>query len=97
MNIKEKLENWLMNVAIGKAVSRGAVLLAGLIMGPVVQGFANQAGIDLHVDQTKLTGGLMLGANWLFEWFKAKRAANPASPTVQTDPKKVLPNNAPPA
>lgn len=89
MNLKQKAENWLLNVLLGKIVSRGAALLAGLIMGPVVQGYAAQAGIDLHVDTVKLTGGLMIGANIAFEWFKAKRMANPLSPAVQTDPAKI--------
>lgn len=95
MNLKEKAENWLMNVLLGKLVARGAVLLTGLIMGPVVQGFAAQSGIDLHVDTVKLTGGLMLAANAGFEWFKARRMANPASPAVQTNPALLPPNPVP--
>ena len=86
-----KIESWLLNVAIGKAVSRGAVLIAAYLSGPIVQGIAAQAGITLAVDQKELAGGLMLGANWLFEWFKARRAKNPASPAVQTNPALVAP------
>lgn len=86
--MKDRIESWLLNVMLGKMVARGAALLVGLIMGPIVQGYANRAGVDLHIDTVKLTGGLMLGANWLFEWFKARRMANPASPAIQTDPAK---------
>lgn len=90
MNLKHRAENWLLNVLLGKIVSRGGVLLAGLIMGPAVQGVAAKAGIDLHVDPVKLTGGLMIVANAAFEWFKARRMANPTSPAVQTDPAKII-------
>lgn len=95
MNLKMKAENWLLNVLLGKLVARGAVLLAGFIMGPVVQGLAAQAGVDLHVDTMKLTGGLMIAANAGFEWFKARRMADPSSPAVQTNTALLPPNPIP--
>ena len=85
----ERIENWLLNVALGKAVARVAVVIAAYVAGPVVQGLANKAGIGVSVDPKQLELGLQAGAHIAFEWFKARRAANPNSPAVQTDKSKL--------
>lgn len=96
MNLKEKAENWLMNVFAGKILARAAVSIAGAIVGaaaaPVIAGHP-LPGIVL--DQVQISEFLVaVGAgagHAIFEWFKAKRMANPLSPTVQTDPAKAQP------
>lgn len=90
------VENWLMNVALGKLVARIAIIAASYVAGPVIQGFAGKVGIGLSVDPVKLQAELLTLAMAAFEWFKARRAANPASVTVQTDPAKVAPAPATP-
>lgn len=82
------IENWLMNVALGKAVARVAIVIAAYISGPVVQGLAAKAGISVAVDPVKLQAELLSLCLIAFELFKARRAANPNSPTVQTDSSK---------
>jgi len=84
----EQLENWLLNVALGKFVAQGAVLIAAYVAGPVVQGIAAKAGVTLAIDPTKLQAELMLLATGLLKWFEARRAANPESPAIQTDASK---------
>ena len=86
-----KLENWALNVFAGKMIARAAVLIAGYVAGPVVQGIAGKAGVSLSVDSGELSGAMMIGFNWLFEWFKKRRMASPASPATQTDPKLITP------
>lgn len=83
-----KIEDFLLNKFAGKLLARGAVIASGWLAGLAL----SQAGV--HLDQAELQGAMILAANSLFEWFKAKRMANPASPAVQTDASK-LP--APPA
>lgn len=83
------IENWLLNVFAGKLVARAAVLIAAYIAGPVVQGLAAKAGLSIAADPAKVQAGLMVAFNAAFEWFKARRMANPASPAVQTDPAKI--------
>ena len=80
-----KIEDFLMNRFAGKLISRGVVLLVSFI---VTQAARQHVTLD-PVELTTLLSGLALSA---FEWFKAKRAANPASVTVQTDMSKTVPN-----
>ncbi len=84
----DKIEGWLLNVFLGKLVARAAILIAAYVAGPIVQGLATKAGISVAVDPAKLQVELMLLANAAFEWFKARRMANPNSPAVQTDASK---------
>lgn len=76
-----KLEDFLLNKFAGKLIARGVVLLAGLVVGKA-------ASVGVHMDPTEVAGAFGLGATWLFEWFKARRMANPNSPAVQTDKSK---------
>jgi len=69
-----------------------AALVKGLALaGPIL----DAAGVHVSsgpINQVALgsaIGGVLVAAAHAgFEWFKAKRAANPASPTVQTDASK---------
>ena len=85
----DKIEGWLLNVFLGKIVARTAVLAAAYVAGPVVQGLAAKAGVQVAVDPVKLQVELMILANAAFEWFKKRRMANPVSPATQTDPSKL--------
>lgn len=90
-----KLEDWLLNIFVGKVVARTAVMLAGYVAGPVVQSLAGKAGVSVSVDPLKLQAAMMIALQIGFEYFKARRMANPNSPAVQTDSSKVgvpLPN-----
>jgi hypothetical protein len=84
-----KIENWLLNVALGKFVARAVLVIVAYVGGPVFQGLAQKVGLEIQIDPVKLQAQLMTGLLALFEWFKARRAANPNSVTVQTDPKLV--------
>ncbi len=84
----DKIEGWLLNVFLGKLVARAAVIIAAYVAGPIVQGLATKAGVTVSVDPLKLQVEMMLLANAAFEWFKARRMANPNSPAVQTDARK---------
>jgi hypothetical protein len=98
----DKIESFFMNQFAGKVIARGAVTLAGVIaaylgspaaQAGIAKGLGLLATVGLHVqidpvNQTVLAGAFIAGAQWVFEWFKARRAANPASPTVQTDASK---------
>lgn len=90
-----KIEDFLMNRFAGKAIARIAIVVAGYIAGPLASLVLAKTGVAIHVDptevQTSVTSALMLG----FEWFKAKRAANPNSVTVQTDASKAAPAQQP--
>lgn len=81
-----KIENWLLNVFAGKILARLAVTIIGFIASGPVQAILSQAGVNVQIDQTALTGSMVALAHAIFEWFKKRRAANPASPAVQTDP-----------
>ena len=78
--MKDKIENWMLNVFLGKLVARGVVLATAWLVGQA-------ASAHIQLDPAQVSGALVLGANSLFEWVKARRMANPASPAVQTDPK----------
>ena len=84
----DKIEGWLLNVALGKFATRAAILIAAYVAGPIVQGLAAKAGLQIAIDPAKLQVEMMIGANAAFEWFKARRAANPNSPAIQTDASK---------
>ena len=88
MSIKEKIEGWFFNKLAGKLVARAAVTIAAYLMSNPVQALLAKAGLSLAVDQSELTAGLIAGAHAAYEWFKAKRAASPNSPAVQTDASK---------
>ena len=85
MKIRDRIENFLMNIAAGKAITRLALLAAAVICGKLLPIVTAYTGVPITVKPedvvASVTGALLLG----FEWFKAKRAANPNSPTVQTD------------
>lgn len=85
MNIKDKIEDWLLNKFAGKLLARAAVTIAAYVAGPVVQGLAAKAGIAVSVNPGELEAGLIVAAHSAFEWFKARRMKNPTSPAVQTD------------
>ena len=78
-----KLEDFLLNKFGGKLLARAAVNLGGALVG-----IAASKGLTL--DPVEVTTACTLAANWVFEWFKARRMKNPASPAVQTD-KALLP------
>ena len=83
-----KIEDFLMNRFAGKAITRLSLLVAGVICGKLLPAITAYTGVPIAVSQAdvvaSVTGALLLG----FEWIKAKRAANPNSPTVQTDASK---------
>ena len=79
--MKNKIESWLLNVFLGKLVARGVVLATAWLVG-------QSASVHVQLDPAQVSGALMLFANWLFEWIKARRMANPLSPAVQTDASK---------
>ncbi len=89
MNIRERIEDWLLNKFAGKLVARAAVTIAAYVAGPVVQGLAAKAGVSISINPGELEAALIVGAHGVFEWFKARRMANPASPAVQTDKSKI--------
>lgn len=77
---------WLGSDQAQAALAKG-LLLGGPILDAVgvhiSTGPVNQAALGAAI------GGVLVGgAQAAFEWFKARRAANPNSPTVQTDPSK---------
>lgn len=80
------MENWLLNVFMGKVFARLAVTLVGVVASLPVQHILAMAGIQVQIDPVALAGGMTILAHAAFEWFKSKRMANPASPAVQTDP-----------
>ena len=73
-----KLEGFLLNKFAGKLIARGVVILSSLIVGKA-------ASAKIHLDPLEVAGALTLAGNAAFEWFKARRMANPMSPAVQTD------------
>ena len=87
------IENYLLNVFLGKLIARGAVTVAGGLIGFLAtdkaQSLLALLGVHLQIDQTTMVAGLTtIGAGAAhagYEWFKARRMANPASPAVQTD------------
>lgn len=93
------IEDWLLNKFWGKIVARATVGLAGAIAAGLVSpkpasllASAAAHGVSLSVDPNAVaaavvTAGSMAG-HWIFEWFKARRMANPNSPAVQTDDTK---------
>lgn len=85
------VENWLLNVAIGKAVARLAVTAAAYAAAPAARALLLQAGISYSVDPAALAAGLIAAGHAAFEWFKARRAANPNSVTTQTNPALIVP------
>lgn len=99
----KKIEDFFMNQLAGKLISRGAVIAAGGIAAYAssapAQALLGKAafiasifGVPLppiHVNEIALATALATGANWLFEYFKARRMANPESVTVQTDKTKL--------
>lgn len=74
----EKIEDFFLNKFIGKLVARAAVTAAGYLASGVI-------GVHVNVDPNELNAAVIAGAHAAFEWFKARRAKNPASPAVQTD------------
>lgn len=84
----KKLEDFILNKFVGKLIARGAVILASVIVGKA-------ASAHISLDQAEVIGAITLAANGLFEWIKARRMANPASPAVQTDLSKVVPAATP--
>ena len=84
----DKLEGWLLNVALGKYLGQAAILIAAYVAGPIVQGLAAKVGITVAIDPAKLQVELMTLALGAYHWFLARRAANPNSPVVQTDASK---------
>lgn len=77
-----KIEDFLLNKFAGKIIARGAVILGGIVVGKA-------ASAHITLDQTEVIAAFTAGANWIFEWFKARRMKNPSSPAVQTDLSKV--------
>lgn len=87
--MKNKIENWLLNVALGKFAARLALVIVSYAAGPAIQGLAAKIGIHgLTIDKAELQAYILAGALGAFEWFKARRAKNPNSPAVQTDATK---------
>lgn len=84
----QKLEDFFLNKFVGKLIARAAVTVAGFVAGPLIQGKAAQLGFSISVDPQTLEAGGTALAHAAFEWFKARRAANPNSPAVQTDSSK---------
>ena len=84
-----KIEDFLMNRFAGKAIARISLVVAGYVAGPLASLMLAKTGISIKIDplevQAAVTSLLMAG----FEYIKAKRAANPNSPTVQTDASKL--------
>lgn len=87
----DKIEGWLLNVFLGKVLTRVAIVIAAYVAGPLVQGLAVNAGIHIAIDPAKLQAELMTLSLVAFEWFKKRRMANPSSPAVQTDPALIAP------
>ena len=88
MKIRERIEGWLLNRFGGKILARLAVTIVAYLASAPIQALLAKAGISLAVNPDELTAGLIAGAHAIFEWFKARRAANPASPAIQTDASK---------
>lgn len=80
------IENWIFNVLIGKLVARMVVTLVAALSSAAVKPILAQFGLHIEIDQAELTTGMIAAAHAAYEWFKARRMANPASPAVQTDP-----------
>lgn len=76
------LATWLGSAKVQAAISLG-IAKAGPILDAV--GLHVQVGAVNPILLTSLIGG---AAQIAFEMFKASRASNPDSPTVQTDPAK---------
>ena len=87
--MRNKIEGWLFNVLAGKVVARLAVTIVAYVASAPIQALLAKAGVAVSIDPAELTTGLIAAAHAVFEWFKAKRAANPDSPAVQTDPAKL--------
>lgn len=98
MNIKARIENWLLNKFAGKMVSRLSIAIIGWLTADNVQALlikiaavAKTFGISIStgkIDEAELTAFLIGSGLAALEWFKKRRAANPASPAVQTDASK---------
>lgn len=80
-----KIEGWLLNVFAGKLVARAAVTIVAYVASAPAQALLAKAGVKLDINPAELSAGMIAGAHAAFEWFKARRAANPNSPAVQTD------------
>lgn len=76
-----KVENFFLNKFAGKLIARGAVLVAGLLVGQA-------ASFQVSLDPAEVQAAVVLAFNSLFEYIKARRMANPTSAAVQTDANK---------
>ncbi len=77
----DKIEDFFLNRFAGKLIARAAVTVAAYLASGVV-------GVHINVDPNELAAAITLAAHGAFEWFRARRAKNPASPAVQTDATK---------
>jgi len=74
------IENWLLNVFLGKVVARAAVTVASaLAAGPVHEGLA-AIGLSVDINQTAFAAGVIGLGQAAFEWYKKKRLAPTAPP-----------------
>lgn len=86
-NMLGRLEDFLLKKFAGKVIARAAVTIAAFVAGPVVQGAAAKAGIDISVNVTELEAGMVLGAHAAFEWYKNWRAKKEAKGAAQSQQK----------
>ncbi len=74
----DKIEDFFLNKFLGKLVARAAITVSTYLATGVI-------GVHVQVDPAELEAAAQLAAHGLFEWYKARRAANPTSVVVQTD------------
>ena len=74
------IENWLLNVFLGKIIARAAVTIAGLAAAGGIHDALSAYGVQVQIDPTLLAGGTTVAAHALFEWVKKSRLATAAAP-----------------
>ena len=73
------MENWLLNVFVGKLVARACVTLAAFVASAGVQAALAHYGVHgVTIDPVELNTGAVLAGHAAFEAFKAWRAKAPA-------------------
>lgn len=86
------MENWLLNVFVGKLVARACVTVAAFVASQGVQAALAHYGVHgVTIDPVELNTGAIALGHAAFEWFKAWRLKQTAPGTVS------LPNQTPSA
>ncbi len=72
------IENWLLNVFLGKLVTRAAVTVVAAVAAPKVQAVLQAAGVQVSIDPVKLAAESIILGQAALEAYKHWRVGTPA-------------------